>query len=48
MTINHEHGGHELRCVIADNTGSVTLVFQGRSQRPGHRARHPPPGARAP
>ena len=35
MTINHEAGGHELRCVIADNTGSVTLVFQGRSQVPG-------------
>ena len=35
MSINHEHGGHELRCVIADNTGSVTLVFQGRSNVPG-------------
>jgi hypothetical protein len=35
MTINHENGGHELRCVLADNTGSVTLVFQGRSHVPG-------------
>ena len=35
MSINHEAGGHELRCVIADNTGSITLVFQGRSEVPG-------------
>jgi len=28
MAINHESGGHELRCVIADNSVSVTLVFQ--------------------
>ncbi len=35
MTINHEGGIHELRCVIADNSGSVTLVFQGRSNVPG-------------
>ena len=35
MAINHENGGHELRCVIADNSGSVTLVFQGRSNIPG-------------
>ena len=35
MSINHENGGHELRCVIADNSGSVTLVFQGRSNVPG-------------
>ena len=35
MSINHESGGHELRCVIADNTGSITLIFQGRSQVPG-------------
>jgi amino acid transporter len=35
MAINHESGGHELRCVIADNSGSVTLVFQGRSNIPG-------------
>ena len=35
MTITKERGLHELRCVIADNTGSVTLVFQGRSSVPG-------------
>ncbi len=35
MSLNHESGGAELRCVIADNTGSVTLVFQGRSHVPG-------------
>lgn len=35
MSINHEHGAQELRCVIADNTGSVTLVFQGRAKVPG-------------
>ncbi len=35
MAINHENGGHELRCVIADNSGSVALVFQGRSNIPG-------------
>ncbi len=35
MALSHEFGGQELRCVIADHTGSVTLVFQGRSQVPG-------------
>ncbi len=35
MTINHEGGTQELRCIIADNTGSVTLVFQGRAHVPG-------------
>ena len=35
MTINHESGQHELRCVIADNTGSIALVFQGRDNVPG-------------
>lgn len=35
MTIDQEAGGHELRCVIADPTGSVTLIFQGRSKVPG-------------
>jgi len=34
----HESGGHELRCVIADNSGSVTLVFQGRSTIPASSA----------
>lgn len=35
MAIDHESGIHELRCVIADNSGSITLVFQGRSNVPG-------------
>ena len=35
MTITRERGLNELRCVIADNTGSVTLVFQGRASVPG-------------
>ncbi len=35
MTVNHEGGLHELRCVLSDNSGSVTLVFQGRSAVPG-------------
>ena len=35
MSVSHEHGSQELRCVIADNTGSVTLVFQGRAKVPG-------------
>jgi amino acid transporter len=35
MTITRERGLNELRCVIADNSGSVTLVFQGRSNVPG-------------
>jgi amino acid transporter len=35
MTITNVSGAHELRCVIADNTGSVALIFQGRSSVPG-------------
>ena len=35
MTITNVSGSHELRCVIADNTGSVALIFQGRSSVPG-------------
>jgi amino acid transporter len=35
MASSHESGAQELRCVIADNTGSVTLVFQGRASVPG-------------
>ncbi|MDE3065326.1 MAG: amino acid permease [Acidobacteriota bacterium] len=35
LTVDHEAGGHEFRCVLADQTGSVTLVFQGRTQVPG-------------
>jgi len=27
--------GHEMRCVIADQSGSITLVFQGRESVPG-------------
>ena len=35
MSITQEGGSKQLRCVIADNSGSVTLLFQGRSQVPG-------------
>ena len=35
MAIGNESGTHELRCVITDNSGSITLVFQGRSSVPG-------------
>ncbi len=35
MSINRDSGGDELRCVIADHSGSVTLVFQGRARVPG-------------
>jgi hypothetical protein len=35
MSITNEGGSKQLRCVIADNSGSVTLLFQGRSQVPG-------------
>jgi amino acid transporter len=35
LTVNHEGGHHEFRCVIADQTGSVSLVFQGRASVPG-------------
>ncbi|MGD0054696.1 MAG: amino acid permease [Acidimicrobiales bacterium] len=35
MTITNVSGSHELRCVIADNSGSVALIFQGRSSVPG-------------
>ncbi|HUY16792.1 MAG TPA: amino acid permease [Acidimicrobiales bacterium] len=35
MAIGNESGVHELRCVITDNTGSITLVFQGRTDVPG-------------
>jgi amino acid transporter len=35
LTIGHESGGHEFRCVLADHTGSITLVFQGRTAVPG-------------
>jgi len=35
LTIDHESGSHEFRCVLADHTGSITLVFQGRTEVPG-------------
>ncbi|MHB8378555.1 MAG: APC family permease [Acidimicrobiales bacterium] len=35
MAVGNESGVHELRCVITDNTGSITLVFQGRTNVPG-------------
>jgi len=35
MAIGNESGVAELRCVITDNTGSITLVFQGRMDVPG-------------
>jgi FtsH-binding integral membrane protein len=35
MSIASESGVNELRCVITDNSGSVTLVFQGRTSVPG-------------
>ena len=35
MAIANESGVNELRCVISDNSGSITLVFQGRADVPG-------------
>jgi amino acid transporter len=35
MAISQESGVNELRCVITDNSGSVTLIFQGRTNVPG-------------
>jgi len=35
MTVTREGDAHELRCSIADNSGSVTLIFQGRGHVPG-------------
>jgi amino acid transporter len=35
MAIVNDEGIHELRCVIADNSGSISLVFQGREHVPG-------------
>ncbi len=35
MAQANESGVNELRCVISDNSGSITLVFQGRTQVPG-------------
>ena len=35
LAVRNQGSSHEFRCVIADDTGSVTLVFQGRSKVPG-------------
>ncbi len=35
MAIDHEAGVNELHCVLADPSGSITLVFQGRASVPG-------------
>ena len=35
MTLTKERGGNELRCVLADSSGSIALVFQGRAAIPG-------------
>ncbi len=35
MTITRENGANELRCMIADHSGSVALIFQGRTVVPG-------------
>jgi uncharacterized membrane protein YidH (DUF202 family) len=35
MTFAKERGSSDLRCVIADASGSISLVFQGRSTIPG-------------
>jgi hypothetical protein len=35
MTITREDGTNDLRCLIADNTGSVAVIFQGRAVVPG-------------
>jgi amino acid transporter len=35
MAIGSESGVNQLRCVITDNSGSITLVFQGRTNVPG-------------
>jgi amino acid transporter len=33
--VSRENSTQELRCVVADESGSVTLIFQGRSKIPG-------------
>jgi amino acid transporter len=35
MTITRENGTSDLRCMIVDNSGSVALIFQGRTTVPG-------------
>jgi amino acid transporter len=35
MTLSRERGAHDLRCVLADSSGSISLIFQGRTTIPG-------------
>jgi len=35
ITVNRGNNGAEMRCTIADASGSITLVFQGRDSVPG-------------
>lgn len=35
MTVTREDGTSDLRCMIADNSGSVAIIFQGRTMVPG-------------
>ena len=35
VTIDRRNGGREARCVVADATGSITVVFMGRPSVPG-------------
>jgi len=35
MTVTREDGTSDLRCMITDNTGSVAVIFQGRTSVPG-------------
>ncbi len=35
MTLTRERGGSDLRCILSDSTGSISLVFQGRAAIPG-------------
>jgi amino acid transporter len=35
ITVGHEGSGRETRCVVADATGSITVVFLGRPHVPG-------------
>ena len=35
MTVTREDDTTDLRCMIADNTGSVAIIFQGRATVPG-------------
>ena len=47
ITINRRESFVETRCVVADPTGAITLVFHGRPTVPGlERGTHPQPGLR--